>query len=166
MGKTLPPLPSDKKPPTLGKDVPWKQVEGQLLRVKSHLFVASMQDSKVKAPPVGAYAALEVECAEPTGDALIMVSHKLDFKHLWELYKERKVLDDEEVLVAYAPVGRGIGRAARMFLPCLDIMVYPKGWLEEACDPTFKPKNTAEWFQERARWRPNDYYTARESGNH
>ncbi len=146
-----------KRPPTLGKEIPWKRVEGELLRVKSCHFVASIENGVVKAAPVGAYGVLVVECPNLTGEALIMVSQKVDFKHLWELYKERQVADDEEVLLGYAPVGeRGLGRLVRMFLPCLDIMVYPRGHLEEIYDPKFKPQSGADWYRVRARWKPSE----------
>jgi hypothetical protein len=144
-----------KGPPVLGEAIPWKQVEGHFLRVRWCSFFASIEDGTINAAPIGAYAALEVECPSLTGDAVIVVSSKADFRHLWELYKERQVADDEEVLLTYAPVGQKISWGLiRMLLPCLHIMVYPKGHLEEAYDPKFRPQSWAAWNQERARWRP------------
>jgi len=144
-----------KEPPVLGKAIPWKQVEGQFLRVRWCSFFASIEDGTIKADPTGAYAALEVECPSLTDNAVIVVSSKDDFRHLWELYKERQVEDDEEVLLTCTPVDRkGSWGLIRMLLPCLDIMVYPKGHLKEAYDPKFRPKSWEAWNRARGRWSP------------
>jgi hypothetical protein len=148
-----------KGPPVLGEAIPWKQVEGHFLRVRWCNFFASIEDGTIKADPIGAYAALEVECPSLTGDAVIVVSSKADFRHLWELYKERQVADDEEVLLSYAPADqKRLWEPIRMLLPCIDIMVYPKGHLKQAYDPKFKPQSWAAWNQEGARWRPLDLW--------
>ena len=145
------------EPPVLGEAIPWKQVEGHFLRVRWCSFFASIEDGAIKADPTGAYAALEVESPSLIGDAVIVVSSKADFRHLWELYKERQVADDEEVLLTCAPVDqKGSWGLIRMLLPCLHIMVYPKGHLKEAYDPKFRPHSRAAWNQARARWSPFD----------
>jgi len=83
-----------------------------------------------KPDPMGSYAALEVERPSLAGQAFIVVSNEVDFRHLWELYKQRRVADDEEVLLGYAPVDqKRLGRLMGVSLPCLDIMVYPKATL-------------------------------------
>jgi hypothetical protein len=146
-----------KEPPVLGEAIPWKQVDGHFLRVRWCSFFASIEDGTIKADPMGAYAALEVECPSLTGDAVIVVSSKADFRHLWELYKERQVADDEEVLLVYAPVDqKRVWELIRTLLPCLDIMVYPKGHLKEAYDPKFRPQSWAAWYRARARWSPSE----------
>jgi hypothetical protein len=146
---------ADKRSPTLGKEIPWERVKGHIFRVKSCHFFASIENGTVKAPPVGAYAVLVVECPKCpslTGEALVMVSHKVDFKHLWELYKQRQVADDEEVMVGYGPVGeRGLGKLFRTFLPFLTIWAVPKGHFDELYDPAFKP-TTTDWYRNRAKW--------------
>jgi hypothetical protein len=142
-------------PPVLGETIPWKQVEGHFLRAKWCSFFASIEDGAIKAAPIGAYAALEVECPSLTADALIVVTSKADFRHLWELYEERQVAGNEEVLLSYAPADqKRLWEPIRMLLPCLDIMVYLKGHFKEAYDPKFRPQNWAVWNQERARWKP------------
>jgi hypothetical protein len=143
-------------PPVLGEDIPWKQVEGHLLRVRWCSFFASIEDGMVKLDEPGAYAALVVESPSLTGEALIAVSSKADFRHLWELYKERQVADDEEVLLFHNPLGKKrlgkLGKLMKSFLPCLDILVYPKGHLEEMYDITLHPPNAIAWFRDRAKW--------------
>jgi hypothetical protein len=146
-------------PPVLGKTISWRQVEGHFLRVRWCNFFASIEDGTIKADPIGAYAALEVECPGLTVDAVIVVSSKADFRHLWELYKERQVADDEEVLLTYAPADqKRFWEPVRMLLPCLDIMVYPKGHLKQAYSPEFRPRSWAAWYRARARWRPFDLW--------
>ena len=113
-----------KEPPVLGEAIAWKQVEGHFVRVRWCSFFASIENGTIKEAPIGAYAALEVECPSLTGDAVIVVSSKADFRHLWELHKERQVADDEGVLLTCAPVDqKGSWGLIRMLLPCLDIMV-------------------------------------------
>jgi len=146
-----------KEPPVLGEAIPWEQVEGHFLRVKWCSFFASIEDGTIKADPIGAYGALEVECPSLTGDAVIVVSSKADFRHLWELYKERQVADDEEVLLRCTPVDqKRFGRLIGVLLPCLDIMVYPKGHFRQAYNPRFRPQSRAAWNRARARWKPSE----------
>jgi len=150
----LEPIPC-KHPPVLGEAIPWKQVVGQFLRVRWCSFLASIQDGKIEPGPMGSYAALGVESPSLAGEAFIVVSNEVDFGHLWELYRQRQVADDEEVLLVYAPVEEErLRRLLRMSLPCLDIRVYLKGHFKEAYDPEFRPLSWAAWNQERARWKP------------
>jgi hypothetical protein len=145
-----------KESPVLGKAIPWKQVEGQFLRVKWCRLFASIQDGTIKPDPTGSYAALGVECPSLAGEAFIVVSSEVDFRHLWELYAQRRVADDEEVLLSHVPVDeKRLGRMIATLLPCLDIMVYPRGHLKQAYDPEFRPRSWAAWNRERARWRPS-----------
>ena len=152
----LEPIPC-KQPPVLGEAIPWKQVEGQFLRVRWCSFLTSIQDGTIEPGPMGSYAALGVESPSLAGEAFIVVSNEVDFGHLWELYRQRQVADDEEVLLVYAPVEEErLRRLLRMSLPCLDIRVYPKGHFKEAYNPEFRPLSLAAWNQERARWIPSE----------
>ena len=144
-----------KEPPVLGEAIPWKQVEGHFLRVRWCRLFASIRDGTIKPAQTDAYAALRVECPSLIGEAFIVVSSEVDFSHLWDLYERRRVADDEEILLTHVPVDtRGFGRLIRMLLPCLDIMVYPKGHLEEAYAPEFRPLSRPVWNTARARWKP------------
>jgi hypothetical protein len=143
--------------PVLGKQIAWETVKGDCFRVKGFSKFASMTGRRVNQPSVPfLYALLTVECPKLPGEASILVSNKVDFKHLWELYEERRVGDDEEVLLFYHPLGKKrlgkLGRLMKSFLPCLDILVYPKGHLEEMYDKTFHPPNAIAWFRDRAKW--------------
>jgi hypothetical protein len=143
--------------PVLGKQIAWETVEGECFRVKAFSESASIRGRRVNQPLVPfLYALLTVECPKLPGEASILVSNRVDFKHLWELYEERKVGDDEEVLLFYNPLGKKrlgkLGKMMKSFLPCLDILVYPKGHLEEMYDRTFHPPNAIAWFRDRAKW--------------
>ena len=147
--------PAVKGPPVLGESIPWRRVEGHYLRVRWCTFLASIEDGTFRPTPMGSYAALGVECPSLAIEAFIVVSNHVDFLHLWELYVQRQVADDEEVLLVYAPVTQARpGTPIGMSLPCLDIMVYPKGHLEQAYDPEFSPLSREVWLQEKARWKP------------
>jgi hypothetical protein len=144
-----------KESPVIGEAIPWKQVEGQFLRVRWCRLFASIRGGMIKPAPMDAYAALGVECPSLIGEAFIVVSNEVDFRHLWDLYEQRRVADDEEVLLSHVPVDdKGFGRLMVMALPCLDIMVYPKGHFKEAYDPEFRPLSRPVWNTARARWKP------------
>jgi hypothetical protein len=146
-----------KESPVLGEAIPWKQVEGQFLRVRWCRLFASIRGGMIKPAPMDAYAALGVECPSLIGEAFIVVSNEVDFRHLWDLYEQRRVADDEEVLLSHVPVDdKGFGRLMVMALPCLDIMVYPKGHFKEAYDLEFRPLSRSVWNTARARWKPSD----------
>jgi hypothetical protein len=143
--------------PLLGKQIAWDTVKGECFRVKGFTRFASIADRRVNQPLVPfLYALLTVECPKLRGEASILVSNRVDFKHLWELYEERRVGDDEEVLLFYNPLREKrlgkLGKRMKSFLPCLDILVYPKGHLEEMYDKTFRPPNAIAWFRDRAKW--------------
>jgi len=121
------------------------------------IFFASIQDGAIQSDQTGSYAALGVECPTLTREALIVVSNEIDFRHLWELYEDRLVADDEEVLLVHVPADHeGIGRLVAKSLPCLDIMVYPKGHFKQAYDPGFWTLDWAAWREESARWEPSE----------
>ncbi|MDM8000021.1 MAG: hypothetical protein QUS33_08485 [Dehalococcoidia bacterium] len=154
-----PPL---RQPLVLGEAIPWRKVEGHFLCVRWCSFFATIEDGAIEADPEGAYAVLGVESPALSDEAIIVVSSKTDFRHLWELYRERRVADDEEVLLIYSPADpKRVWEPLRRGLPCLDIMVYPKGHCREAYDPQFVPRSWAAWHRERARWKP--FQTAMES---
>ena len=153
----------------IGRDIPWEAIEGEFCRVKHFTPLAIVESGKVKsASSMLPYALLRVELPNLRGhqdyqqklknvnlprEASMPVLHKLDFRNLWEVFKEIDVSKDlegaltkMEVLVVYAPLKRR--KLAKLFsgiLPSLVIQLYPKGSLERLYEKPEKGK-VEEWF--------------------
>jgi hypothetical protein len=158
----IPPEYRDK--PIIGAQVPWKEIEGQLLRVQRFIpFIADTRnDMRRHASAWGwawiellnreqsgpytpvirrvqfrkrLHALLEVECPGKLAEPSYMpVCHRFDFVKLWTIFAVEGNLDpDEEVLVGYpCYCDTSFGSVLRAFMPQLDVMVHPKGFLEMA----------------------------------
>jgi len=120
------------EPLLIGKDIPWGTIEEQYCRVKHFTPFAIVESGKVKeVSRTLPYASLLVECPKVFKEASMPVLHKLDFRNLWEVFKEIGVSTEMEILVVYAPLKRR--KLAKLFsgvLPSLVIQLYPKGSLE------------------------------------
>ena len=87
-------------PPVIGKDIPWKRVEGWGLRVTHFTAFASVKGNKVKAySRTLPYAILTVDHGKLPSETKLYVTHKEDFRHLWQAYEERGISEDEWVVV-------------------------------------------------------------------
>ena len=129
---------SEARSMVIGKDIPWGETRGHGFRVKNFTPLASIEKDEIKEPrqilPDTPYALLEVECPfSRYGDAKILLSiaHSLDFRHCWELYKERGIEPEEEVIVSYSPPEGKVYRLFGKTFPHLHIEVRRKGSLEE-----------------------------------
>lgn len=128
------------------RDISWKSIEGQGFRVETFLPLAYIEAGKIKEPvKFMPYATLFVEspyfdslAMKISGSKMILVCHKLDFCHLWELYKEREVQDNEEVIVSYSPPEQRILRLFGGMMPHIRVQVMPKGTIETIY-------NTEDW---------------------
>jgi hypothetical protein len=145
--------------PVLGRDIPWKQVKGEALRVTHFLPVGTIENGKIKIDSLTSpYATLSVESPKLKQESEIMVVNRIDFSNLWKAYKERGIDPKEEVLVFCVPVFRH--KLFKMFyapMARLQIYIYPKGHFEEICDKNFKRDNTEEWLEPLAKYIPPDY---------
>ncbi len=145
--------------PVIGKDIPWKLIEKEACRIKHFTPLAKVEVDKVLAFSRGMpYALLRVESPKLPQEAVMPVVHRLDFKNLWEIFKQRGVGKEEEVLVFYVPFfGKGLKRFLSTGLPKLHLYIYPSGHLEEMYDSEFQPSDVRTWFQPTAVWRPKGY---------
>jgi len=149
--------------PLIGRDIPWEAIEGEFCRIKHFTPLAIVESGKVEsASTMLPYASLRVELPDLSEhpdyqqklkgiilphEALMPVMHKLDFRNLWEVFKETGINTEiMEVLVVYAPLKRR--KLTKLFsgvLPSLVIQVYPKGSLERLYEKPEKGK-VEEWF--------------------
>lgn len=126
---TSPPDPADK--PLIGKEIPWKPLEGQVFRISHFSPFATVDGDKVSAPsPPMPYAVLTVESPILNQAALMPVNHRDEFLNLRDIYEQRGVASDEELLVSYLPYKGFLGPFVRLFGPRLHLRIRPKGDLE------------------------------------
>ena len=148
----------------IGRDIPWEAIEGEFCRVKHFTPLAKVESGKVKSTSsMLPYALLKVELPDLSAhldyqqklkniilprEASMPVMHKLDFRNLWEVFKEIDI-DTEimEILVVYAPLKkRKLTNLFSGFLPSLVIRVYPKGSQERLYEKSEKGK-VKDWFE-------------------
>jgi len=77
--------------PVIGKDISWnelaKQNKSGLLRATDFSQLATVEGDKVKAiSPTMPYGILTVECLETKSSFTLLITHRLDFLHLWYAY--------------------------------------------------------------------------------
>ena len=151
----------DKERPIIGQDVPWEIIERESCRVKHFTPFAVVESGKVKrTQPILPYASLLVDLpklqdANLPREASLPVAHKDDFLRLWEVFNQRGVHPEEEVIVYYEPFYRS--RFLSRFAPRLHIYIYPKGHHDQTYDLDFRPKSYEAWFQEIGKWVPKNY---------
>ena len=149
--------------PLIGRDIPWETIEGQFCRVKHFTPLAIVESGKVKSASLTLpYASLRVELPNLMGpqdyqekmkdinlprEALMPVVHKMDFRNLWEVFRETRINTEiMEVLVVYAPLKRR--KLTKLFsgvLPSLVVQVHGKGALERLNKEPEKGKEK-EWL--------------------
>lgn len=137
------------------KDSEWSVIDGEACRVTSFDILGSLVDIDGKIHAVDKttpYASVTMECEKLGNNVTGYITHKEDFKHLWAAFKDRKVKDDEEVIIYWTKehykvrswVGKKLYSA---FMPKLWVMVCLKGAYELMVDPSYKPELSGK-----ARW--------------
>ncbi len=176
MSIAVPPEYRDK--PLFGREVPWKEMEGEVLRAVRLIPLADLDNEVRKHSKAYAwalmeqynsdctygdytpilhrlqfrrmlYALLEVECPGKLAvPSYIPVYHRFDFIKLCSiLLVAEHVAPDEEVLVGYPlPIEGLLRKALRSFMPRLQVIVKPKGYLERQYENRFPgPEGWAYW---------------------
>ena len=119
----------------IGRNIPWADIKGEFLRVELFLPLSTIEGKEIKSLSLfEARAYLKVHSPHlkyEGANVYLPVLHKLDFRHLWELYQVRSVLPEEEVLVIYKPSEEGFRKLFGKTFPHLFIEVRPRGSLEE-----------------------------------
>jgi hypothetical protein len=137
------------------KDKEWSVIDGEPCRVIDFSPLGSLVDidGKVHAmDKTTPYASVAMECKKLGKNIRGYITHKEDFQHLWAAFKDRKVKENEEVIIFWTKkhykVGSWIGRKLySAFMPKLWVMVCPKGAFELMADSNYKPELTglARW---------------------
>jgi len=139
----------------LTKDSEWSVIDGEPCRVTSFDTLGSLIDvnGKVHAMDKSTpYASVTMECKKLGKNVTGYITHKEDFKHLWAAFKDRKVNDDEEVIICWTKehykVRSWVGKKLySVFMPKLWVMACPKGAYDLMVDSNYKAELSDE-----ARW--------------
>lgn len=144
------------------KDKEWSVIDGEACRVTDFNPLGSLVDAdgKVRSPDnFTPYAAITMECRKLGENIKGFINHKIDFKHLWAAFRERKVKENEEVIIFWTKRNYKVG--VKLFsaaMPKLLVMVCPKGALELMTDNNYKPELTglARWNAKKPiiQWKP------------
>jgi len=124
------------------KDSDWSQIDGEVCRITLFTPLGSVvdKDGKVRAMDMTTpYAAITIECQTLGNNITGYITHKIDFRHLWAAFEERKVAENEEVIIIWTT--KNYKRFTPSFgMPRLVVWVCPKGAFELMTDNTYKPE--------------------------
>jgi hypothetical protein len=154
-----------RKSPIIGPDIPWEAIRREFCRVKHFTPFGNVESGKVKKPQSFLpYASLLVDLPKlPNANlpqvASMPVVQRDDFLRLWEIFHERGVSQEEEVLVTYEPFFRS--HILSRFMPRLHIFIYKKGHFDQENDSSFQADNAGEWLREIERYTPKNYKSHR-----
>lgn len=133
--------------PVLGRDIPWNTIDGELCRVVRFTPFGKVENNKVVAVSGAApYAFLTVECKKLKQNCSLWVTHKMDFKHLWEAFEKRGIKEKEEVLIFWSNrhYKYRFFKIFSAFLPKMWVMICPKNTYEIKTNSDFQPELTGE----------------------
>lgn len=133
------------------KDKEWSFIDGKPCRVTDFAAIGAFVDASGVVHTDSStipYAVIIIECVKFGKNVTGYITHKIDFKNLWLVFKDRPHNDNEEVIIFWTK--KYYKRAFRLFygfMPRLRVMVCPKGAYELMADIDPEPKLTGE-----ARW--------------
>lgn len=106
--------PPKTNPLFVGLDIPWKKIEGEVLRVLAFTPLASVEEGRIKGASIpNPYALLDIESPILKLPARMPVNHRVDFLKLWQLYRQAGLADfDGEVLVTWVQYRGFLGTCA------------------------------------------------------
>ncbi|MEK7148994.1 MAG: hypothetical protein AAB796_01160 [Patescibacteria group bacterium] len=134
----------------LSKDSEWSVIDGEPCRASGFEPTASVQNKKVIALNLtNPYASVILECKKSPGKIKGLITHKIDFIHLWAAFKERGISENEEVLIIWTTkhYKYKLLKFFALAYPKIWVMICPKGALEIMVDQNWKPELTGD-----ARW--------------
>lgn len=147
----------------LWKDSEWSQIDGELCRVNAFGTLGSLIDANGKVHTMSRtmpYASLTLESEKLGKNITGYITHKMDFQHLWAAFKQRKVKENEEVIIVWTKEEYKwkLTKFLMPFMPKLLVMICPKGVYELMTDSNYKPElsGMARWNAMRPiiQWKP------------
>ena len=130
--------PRQEAPPELSllRDEDWSLIDGEACRVLEFIPWGCIRDGRIIAAKTGPYASVILEWKKSRGTIKGYITHKIDFRHLWEVFEERTLKENEEVIIFWTKRHYKI-RWLRYFrsFPKLRVDIYRRGYLEFLADP-------------------------------
>jgi len=128
------------------KDSEWSVIDGEPCRVISFTPLASIENGKIitsnKKEP---YASVTLECKKIPNTIKGFICHKMDFKHLWEAFRERGIQQNEEVIIFWSKKHlKSYAKIFSAFMPRLWVMICSKGAFELMTNPNSRPELQGE----------------------
>lgn len=121
----------------------WGKIESQICRIVEFTPTASFENNKITtANPTSPYASISFECDNEPETLKGFITHKEDFKALWNIFKERTINNDEEVLFTWSNkhYKNIFYSLLSNFLPKLWIMICKKSSFEIHTNKNYKLK--------------------------
>jgi hypothetical protein len=116
----------------------WTVIDGEPCRVLQFMAFSCIKEGKILRDKKAPDAILTLECKK-LSDTVIKgyIWHKIDFGHLWEVFEERTIKENEEVVIFWTEqyYKYWIHRIFPYFMPKLRVHIYRKGWLDYMADP-------------------------------
>lgn len=135
------------------KDSEWSIIDQELCRVIDFVPFGSVRNGEVlaldKSTP---YASITFVCEKLSGKIKGFITHKIDFMHLWMVFKERKIEKDEEVIIVWTKkLYKGFAKLSSAIMPKLQVMICKKGAFKLMTNPNYKPdlRGQARYLAER-----------------
>ena len=124
----------------------WNEFDGESFRVLEFTPYSSVKNGKIhtdKLTEPYAHAILTLECKKVQGLIKGYVWHKIDFRNLWKVFKERTVQENEEVIIIWTKQNYKYTwcKYFSYFMPKLWIAIFPTGQLEFIADSNLKPES-------------------------
>ncbi len=139
------------------KDDDWKQIAGELCRVLEFEPLTKIENGGVhkirqSLPDASVIFEIYFRCERISNPIRGYISHKIDFKNLWAVFKERSPGEDEEVVIIWNKHKlRGFAKLTSRALPGLSIMVFKKESFKLLTHSAYRPelKGEARYYAEK-----------------
>ena len=131
-------------------DEDWSVIDQEPCRVLGFMPGGCIREGKIIVDKEGPYASVLLQCRKIRGTVKGYVTREIDFRHLWRVFRERILQENEEVIIFWTKEHHEC-EWLRPFrsLPTLTVMVCHRGWLEFMGDPSLKPESMS--FEEMLR---------------
>ena len=127
-------------------DKEWSVIDGECCRVVQFEPFSHIIEGKIYGPKAIPYASITLECKKVQDTITGFITHKIDFTHLWMVFEERTVKEDEEVIIYWTvkhykfPL-KFISKYCSALFPKLWVLVCRKGHFEFIANPSWQPES-------------------------
>jgi len=127
---------------SLPTDGEWAVIDGEPCRVLEFIPWGCIREGKIIADKADSYASVILECKKVPETIKGYITHKIDSRNLWEVFKERAIKENEEVIICWTKQHYKY-RWLKYFrsFPKLRVIIFPTGHLEFMADPNLKPES-------------------------